>query len=56
MEIVTMRSPSGEERDVPATSEDLSPLMAAGWRQAPPAAAPEPEQPAKSKKTPKGKE
>jgi hypothetical protein len=39
METVLMRSPSGEEKEVAATSEALTPLMAAGWQQAPAAPA-----------------
>lgn len=35
IDFVTMRSPQGELREVPATSEELSPLMAAGWVQVP---------------------
>jgi hypothetical protein len=30
---VTMRSPEGEIREVEATPEVLTPLMAAGWHQ-----------------------
>lgn len=32
---VTMRSPEGELREVEATPEVLTPLMAKGWHQAP---------------------
>jgi hypothetical protein len=32
---VTMRSPDGEIRNVDATPEALTPLMAAGWHQLP---------------------
>lgn len=39
MQTVKMQSPQGEIREVRATSEELSPLMAAGWVQAPPAPA-----------------
>ena len=41
METVYMRSPSGEVKEVEATTEMLTPLMVAGWHQVPaPAAAP----------------
>lgn len=33
---VKMKSPEGEIREVDATPESLTPLMAAGWHQAPP--------------------
>jgi hypothetical protein len=32
---ILMRSPQGEIKEVEATAETLSPLMAAGWHQAP---------------------
>jgi hypothetical protein len=35
VEQVTMRSPEGEIREVDATPEALTPLMAAGWHQIP---------------------
>jgi hypothetical protein len=42
MEIVHMRSPEGEVKEVEATTETLTPLMVAGWHQVPaPAAEPE---------------
>ena len=39
MDWVFMQSPQGEVREVEATTESLTPLMVAGWRQvsAPPA-------------------
>lgn len=43
---VFLRSPDGEIREVPATAEDLSPLMAAGWVQT----TPKPEKPQPQKK------
>ena len=42
METVYMRSPSGEVKEVEATTETLTPLMVAGWHQIPaPASAPQ---------------
>ena len=42
METVYMRSPSGEVKEVEATTETLTPLMVAGWHQVPaPASAPQ---------------
>jgi len=35
IETVTMKSPAGELREVEPTPENLTPLMAAGWHQAP---------------------
>lgn len=32
---IYMRSPQGEIKEVEATAESLSPLMAAGWNQVP---------------------
>ena len=36
MEWVFLRSPEGEVREVEATLERLSPLLAQGWHQVPP--------------------
>ena len=35
METVHMRSPEGDVKEVEATTETLTPLMVAGWRQVP---------------------
>ena len=49
MNTVLMRSPSGEEKEIEATPEALTPVMAAGWHQVP-APKKSPEQPAEEKK------
>ena len=40
METVYMRSPSGEVKEVEATTETLTQLMVAGWHQVPAPGAP----------------
>jgi hypothetical protein len=35
MDTVLMRSPAGEVKEIEATAAALTPLMAAGWHQAP---------------------
>ena len=55
MDWVFMQSPEGEVKEVEATTETLTPLMAAGWHQVPAPAA-EPEALAQKPAAPAGEE
>ncbi len=50
MEKVFLQSPDGKLRDVEATAEALTPLLAAGWHQVPAPAADQPATPAGEEK------